>query len=182
MIQNHLFSSSYNWEILPGLPVNLDILNFPSGERIFSEGLVLMVKPKRGKLWIGNFHGISNDYLSGIYTTPQIDKMCIVTGGKGFIINVNEPQKVTDVPVLPIIEVHPLVDFNIMVFVSFTDIAGFGLDNIQWKSRVSCDGIHITNISHGQINGSARDSAKGAEVEFSIKLETGELSGGACVK
>jgi hypothetical protein len=182
MIQNCLFSKNYDWEILPGLPGKIDIINFPPEERFFSEGLVVEIKPYGEKPWIANFHGASKDYMSGIYSTPQIDKMCVVTNGAGFIVDAYEPNKAISVPVLPVVEVHLLADANIMIFISFTVIAGFGLDGFVWKTKVSCDGIHVKNICGGSINGFAWDSTKGIEVDFSVKIDTGTLIGGTCTK
>jgi len=182
LLQSAEFEKKYSWEILPGLPANADIQNYPSSQRLLSEGLVIKFIPNNCNPWIGNFNGPGEEYLSGIFTTPHVDTVCVVAYGEGFIINVNKPEQYTFVPILPIVKVYPLEIRKILVFVSFTDIAAFGAQGVVWKARVACDGIEITEISKNIITGVAWDSTINSYVPFNIKLETGSVTGGACTE
>jgi hypothetical protein len=182
ILQKHLYLENYSWEILPGFPEKTSILNFPPEERPFSEELVVKIMPINGIPWIGNFHGISKDYLSGIFSTPQIDIVSIVVAGKGYMVDVHEPKNFTIVPVLPIVDVYIHLEAQIILFLSFTDIVSYGSIGFLWKARVSCDGIRVTEKSKEYLYGFSWDTVKGSEVPFRINIKTGELFGGACVK
>jgi hypothetical protein len=180
IIQKHLFLENYSWEILPGFIGNLPVINFPSEERVFSEELVIKIHPIDGIPWIGNFHGVSSDYLTGIISTPQVNILAIIAKGKGYMVDVNDPQKSIIIPILPIVEVRFISEPNIIIFISFTDIICYGSNGFLWKLKVSCDGIRISDISKSNINGFAWDTVKGIEVPFEIIIEKGQLLGGAC--
>ncbi len=104
--EQHIFPEAYSWKILPGFPGDTNIFNFPPEVKPYSEGLVIKLETKTGKTWVGNFHGISEEYLSGVYSTPQVDSVCIICEGNGYMVNVDEPQNASNIPVSPIVNIH----------------------------------------------------------------------------
>lgn len=96
------------------------------------------------------------------------------------MVNVDEPHKTSDLPLVPIVNFHYPFEGSKILFESFTDLACYGANGLLWQTRVSCDGIQVKEIANGFISGFAWDSAKGKYVNFRIDAETGELSGGAC--
>ena len=64
---------------------------------------------------------------------------------------------------------------NTLTFISFTEIAGYCPNAVIWKTKISDDGIRITDVSEVCIKGFAWDSPRNSDISFKIDLKTGEL-------
>src|SRR5438477_5271421 len=69
------------------LPIPDDLLYFPSRPT-----LVVEVTPHWGASWSAAFGEEWPSYPTGLYTTPDRDTICVVAGGAGYFVDVNEPE------------------------------------------------------------------------------------------
>lgn len=56
-----------------------------------------------------------------------------MAGGKGYLVDVQEPRKFEVIPIGRIISVELIEEPNLILFVSFTRIAVYGKKRLLWK-------------------------------------------------
>jgi hypothetical protein len=145
------------------------------------DGLLLEVTSERGGLWIGTFAfgRITPRGVSGIFATPQPERLCVVAQGAGYIVRANDPQAWEAVPVIPIIDVRILPTRDLIVFASFIDLMAYGPAGMKWRTaRLSWDGLKITEVTDTEIKGEFYDIRSEAISSFAVDVETGTHEGG----
>jgi len=157
-------------------------LRHTTGELILEtspESLLLEITPVDGEPWVGSFEcGPSG--ATGLYATPHPDVLCVVAKGQGFWVHVHAAPNFEIIRAVPIKEVHPVPGRNMLVFVDFTKLAGYGADGLLWQTDdLSWDGLKISEVSADVIRGLAWDSPANRDVPFSVDVETGASTGGA---
>jgi hypothetical protein len=152
-------------------------LYFPGTSKQGGEGGILVkVIPETGEEWIATFAGgySSPRVVSGIFTTPDPRSLCVVSAGRGYVVRADAPQLWEEVRTFPIIDVHSVTEKNLLIFADYTTLEAYGTAGTVWKtSRLSWDGLRITQITDEVIYGLARDPQEDKEVEFSVSLTTG---------
>lgn len=149
----------------------------PTGGR---DGILLEVQPAHGKPWIGVFapSGISPKEVSGIFTTPDPHRVCVVTAGIGYLVSTDDPRIWEDVEVAPIRDVRPVPSHRILVFADFTDLVAYGDSGLKWRTnRLAWDDLTITEITDVAIRGEYWDPSIETTRGFSVNLETGASEG-----
>src|SRR5450432_1052470 len=141
MLEHDLaFPHSYEVEELPELPgsgrFDVAVLYFPPPKsRPDHNGLWLKIVPATGKSWIGVFafrfdppHG-----LSRVVSTPDPDRVCIVSGSAGYLVKVDNPETWEEV-VIPVLSVLSLPEHELLVLSDFTSLAAYGRNGLSWRS------------------------------------------------
>lgn len=145
------------------------------------DGLMIKIIPKNGSSWVGIFAFgiISQKGSTGFYTTPDPDKLCVVSNGMGYFVNVNNPQYCETIDATPIMDIRIIADKNILVFADYTQLIAYDEFNIKWKTkRLAWDGFQITEVSDDYIQGKYYDIRSEKEEYFKVNLNNGNNSGG----
>jgi hypothetical protein len=116
----------------------------------------------------------------GIYACPNPRELCAVAGGYAYIIDSESPERSTHIPLKPVVEVLPLADHGLLVFVGFHNLAAWGREGLAWQTtRLSWEGIRITGVEGGELHGFGWNMTTDKEVAFTVDLLTGTHTGGA---
>src|SRR5712691_8532702 len=100
------------------------------------DGLIVEVQPANARHWLGVFaFGEASDaLLSGIFSTPCDDVVCVVSSGKGYLVHADKPEWWSEVPVWPITSVRQLTESGLLIFVDFTSLTAWGANGLAWRS------------------------------------------------
>ncbi|HEY1975679.1 MAG TPA: hypothetical protein VGG89_03975 [Candidatus Baltobacteraceae bacterium] len=105
--------------------------------------------------------------------------------GVGYVLDVRNPEDVSELPALPLTCAASDVVGGKMFLADETDVCAFDGTNILWISdRVSLDGIRDLSYSNGIVRGMAWVPKGGSHEElgpntpFEIDATTGEAKGG----
>jgi hypothetical protein len=116
---------------------------------------------------------------TGVFGCPRADQLCVVAGGYGYIGEVEEPERVTLVGMKPVVSAMECVPEEVLVFVGFTSVMGWGVEGKVWETaRLSWEGLRVIGADGGVLRGFGWDLMKDVEVEFAVDLRTGVATGG----
>lgn len=96
------FDHSYSWRILSEIPEGRKYINFPAETKWVSIEFLVEVFPKGRVPWIGNFTGSGFEIPSGVFTTPNMELLCINSSGSVYIINAEFPQNYFQCTIEPV--------------------------------------------------------------------------------
>src|SRR5258707_9516838 len=150
----------------------------PEGGR---DGVLIRVRPEGGQAWVGTFaFGIFTvKGISGIFTTPNPDRVCVVAVGEAYLVSASAPTEWEAISILPIIDVRPIRAHGIIVFANFTELVAYGQTGIKWTTRrLTWDSLKITEVTDDLIKGEYWDILSEAMASFVVDLATGEHTGG----
>ncbi|HLJ28649.1 MAG TPA: hypothetical protein VKY85_18215 [Candidatus Angelobacter sp.] len=144
-------------------------------------GVYLRVTSQTGPTWIG-FFGLGFDspqVASGVYSCPDSNSLCAVVGGYAYVVDVRDPQSWMQIEQRPVVEVKPVPELKLLLFVGFTSIAGLGESGQPWTTeRLSWEGLSITGIQGTTLHGLGWDVIADKEVPFEVDLRAGNSKGG----
>jgi len=139
------------------------------------------VHPEKGDPWLGTFAfgTVEPKGISGIFTTPSPDRLCVVARGEGYFISASTPTTWEPVQATPIIDVRPIRAQGVIVFASYTDLVAYGPAGIKWRTqRLTWDNLKITEVTDSFIKGEFWDILSEAMAGFTVDLATGTHQGG----
>jgi hypothetical protein len=141
--------------------------------------LVEVIPSYGGEPWQGRFvQGPGG--VTGLWATPSPTTLCVVASGQGYWVPVLVPQGFSEVRCNPVKKVFAVPGRSIIVFASYTELAGYGPTGLLWVTqRLSWDGLTITDVTEHHIRGLAWDSPADSEVPFVVDVDTGEHQGGS---
>jgi hypothetical protein len=150
---------------------------FPGASRTGGkDGILLKFTNANGEQWTGCF-AFGNYQFCGVFALPNPDCVCAVSNGAGYWVNVNEPEKSSEIRVFPIRDVRAVPGAQILLFADFTSLFAFGPDGQLWKHRVCWDDLKIQDIHGGIVKGVGYDptNRKQSATEFAVELATGRV-------
>jgi hypothetical protein len=113
---------------------------------------------------------------SGLWSTPNPDKLCAVSGGYVYIIDTTAPEHFTMLPYRPVLQVRPIPEHNVLLFVGHQAIVAWGADGEAWQSpKISDEGVTITQIEAGTLHGLGWNLMTDKETPFALDLTSGNL-------
>ena len=116
---------------------------------------------------------------TGVYACPNPRELCAVAGGYAYIVDTGAPQNSQQVPLRPVVEVLPIADHGLLVFVGFHSLVSWGREGLSWQTaRLSWEGLRITGVEGDSLHGFGWNMMTDREVEFTVNLRTGAHSGG----
>ena len=145
-------------------------------------GLYLRLAPKDSAAWIGFFVlGFESEQVAaGIFSCPDPDWLCAVSGGYGYVVDTTNPERWRQIEQRPVVEVRPVPDLKLLLFAGFTSVTALGESQRLWTTeRLSWEGISMTDIRGTILHGVGWDAVKDKEVPFEVDLLTGRSTGGA---
>ncbi|HEV2399093.1 MAG TPA: hypothetical protein VGS27_19260 [Candidatus Sulfotelmatobacter sp.] len=177
-----VFAHSYETEGIPELPgtgtFGIPILYFPTpSHRPEHNGTWLKITPSTGNSWIGVFKFLfeSPDRFSRVLSTPDPNRVCVVSGSAGYIVKVDEPEIWEEI-VIPVLGVQPLSKHKLLIFSDFTGLAAYGRNGLVWKSKQLCwDELRILKVTDTTIEGAGYDPTNSIsnESHFAVDIATG---------
>ncbi len=174
------FPHNYEIEELTEYPNTSLPRYYPGGSQGSGhDGLILRVRPASGAAWWGTFGLVGKGFVSGVFTTPDPNRFCIVASGDGFLVSAEDPTWWEEVRAIPVRGVWPVKAHGLLVFADFTELCAYGENGLKWRTkRLVLDGLKITEITEHAIRGEGDGIPPSETVEFCVDLLTGEHQGG----
>ncbi len=154
----------------------------PGEDEALARGALLLdVRPRSGGSFLATCAlGFESASLpSGVFACPRPDDLCAVAGGYAYIVDTADPARAATVPLKPVVEVRPVPEHGLLLFVGFHAIAAWGADGLRWVSeRLSWEGVAVGRVEGATLHGSGWDIRSDKEVAFGLDLTTGRHTGG----
>jgi hypothetical protein len=111
---------------------------------------------------------------TGVWSCPNPAWMCAVSGGYAYLVNTAEPEQFEQVEYRPVLEVRPLREWGLLLFVGHYSLLAWGADGNAWQTaRLSWEGVEITRIDGDLLHGMGWDLRTDREVPFTVNLRSG---------
>ncbi len=111
---------------------------------------------------------------TGLWSTPKPEEICAVAGGYAYLIDTTAPERFSMIPYRPVLEVRPLVQEGLLLFVGHHSILAWGRNGNAWKSeKLSDEGVAITSIEGRVLRGIGWEMKTDCEKPFAIDLRSG---------
>ena len=111
---------------------------------------------------------------TGLWSTPQPESVCAVSGGYAYIIDTATPERFTMIPCRPVLAVRPAPAEHLLLFVGHHSILAWGTEGQAWESvKLSDEGVTITSIENGLLRGLGWDLMSDKETPFALRLADG---------
>lgn len=170
------FQNDYNIEILEELGSEERYYYPGASTQAGKDGLVIKVISSEGKSWIGvfAFGEISRNSISGVYTTPDANKFCVVAKGAGYIVSSNNPKDWQEVEAIPVKDIRSIIHQKIIVFANYTELVAYDEVGIKWRTgRLAYDSFKITEVTESTLKGEFWNIRIEANDTFEVDLTTG---------
>ncbi|MGO8934562.1 MAG: hypothetical protein ACLPLZ_08400 [Terracidiphilus sp.] len=111
---------------------------------------------------------------TGLWSTPKPEEICAIAGGYAYLIDTSSPEFFTMIPYRPVLEIRPLVQEGLLLFVGHHSILAWGRDGEAWESeKLSDEGVTIAGEDGGVLRGTAWDMKTDREKPFTLDLQSG---------
>ncbi len=111
---------------------------------------------------------------TGLWSTPNPDEICAVCGGYAYVISTTQPTRFTMIAFRPVLEVRPLAQQGLLLFVGHHAILAWGQNGQAWQSeKLSSEGITITSVGDHTLHGQGWDLMTDKETPFTLDLKSG---------
>ena len=111
---------------------------------------------------------------TGIWSTPNPEEICAVSGGYAYLIHTAAPERFTMLPYRPVLEVRPLPAQDLLLFVGHHAILAWGNHGEAWQSsKLSDEGVTITGIEDGVLYGRGWNMMTDKDAPLILDLRTG---------
>ena len=78
------------------------------------------------------------------------------------------------IPYRPVLQIRPIVEECLLLFVGHHSILAWGRDGQAWESqKLSDEGVAITGIDSGVLRGTGWDMKSDRETAFALELRSG---------
>ena len=113
---------------------------------------------------------------TGVWSAPNPKEICAVAGGYGYVINTAVPDRFTMLPYRPVLQVHPVVDQGLLLFVGNRTILAWAAAGKAWESpKLSDEGVSIAAIEGPILRGLGWNLITDRETPFTLDLQSGAL-------
>jgi hypothetical protein len=111
---------------------------------------------------------------TGIWSAPNPDELCAVSGGYAYLIDTTAPERFTMIPYRPVLEIRPVVGQGLLLFVGHHAILAWGSGGQVWESeKLSDEGVTISGVEGGVLRGVGWEMRSDLEKVFALELRTG---------
>jgi hypothetical protein len=111
---------------------------------------------------------------TGLWSTPNPHELCAVSGGYAYIIDTTAPERFTMLPYHPVLQVRPIPEHKLLLFVGHHAILAWGENGEAWQSpKLSDEGVTITRIEAGVLHGIGWNLMTDKETPFALDIRTG---------
>ena len=111
---------------------------------------------------------------TGIWSVPNPEEICAVSGGYAYLIDTIAPERFTMIAYRPVLEVRPLAAKGLLLLVGHHRILAWGADGQAWQSeKLSDEGVTITAIEESTLHGRGWNMVTDKETPFTLDLRSG---------
>jgi hypothetical protein len=111
---------------------------------------------------------------TGLWSCPNPDEICAVSGGYAYIISTTDPTRFTMAPYRPVLEIRPIADLGLLLFVSHHSILAWSATGQAWQSeKLSDEGLTITDLEAETLHARGWNMLSDKETPFTLDLRTG---------
>lgn len=111
---------------------------------------------------------------TGLWSCPNPEDLCAVSGGYAYLISTTDPERFTMLPYRPVLEVRPVAEMELLLFVGHHAVLAWGRQGEAWRSeKLSDEGITLTTIDDGILHGRGWEMQSDRETPFALDLATG---------
>jgi hypothetical protein len=113
---------------------------------------------------------------TGVWSAPNSDEICAVSGGYSYIIDTRLPEHFTFLPMRPAMQVLPATDCELLLFIGHRTILAWGSAGYAWESgKLSDEGLTIIGVQGAVLRGIGWNLMTDKETPFSLDLQSGRL-------
>jgi hypothetical protein len=180
-----LFPHSYEAEVLDEFTPTTDISRFyfpGASDQGGRDGVAVRVTAANGREWLGifEFGNQPGILLSGIFSCPDEDLLCVVSGGRGYFVCSDNPTQWSEVPVTPVTNVLQVLEAGLLIFSDFTSLCAWGARGLAWQSKqLAWDDLVISSCDGRTLRGNGFNPIESSIVSFSVDVVTGKHQGGS---
>ncbi len=177
------FPHSWQAEILAERPLILPPSSFTypqEAEEVERGALHAMIRAASGAPFLATFAlGFADPAApTGLWSCPDPDELCAVSGGYAFVVNTLDPGRFTQIVFRPVLEVRALPEQKVLLFAGHHSLLAWGASGLAWQTaRLSSEGLRLTEIRGDELHGFGWDLLTDREVPFVVDLKTGHHSG-----
>jgi hypothetical protein len=112
---------------------------------------------------------------TGLWSCPNPEEICAVSGGYAYIISTTNPERFTMISFRPVLDVRAAVEQNLLLFVGHHSIIAWGVEGQAWQSeKLSSEGLTLEEVSGPVLHGLGWDLMTDKEIPFALDLKTGQ--------
>ena len=112
---------------------------------------------------------------NGLWSSPNPEEICAVSGGYAYIINTTTPERFTMLPLRPVMQIWPASEASLLIFAGHHSILAWGKDGLAWQSsKLSDEGVTIVSVEDGVLHGMGWEMIADRETEFALDVKTGK--------
>lgn len=177
------FPHSWRAEILAVRPPILPVRHFiypAQAEEVERGALEVMVRPQTDQHLAQPFLatcalGFRDPAApTGIWSTPEPEKICAVSGGYAYLIDTAAPERFTMLALRPVLEIHAVLSDSLLLFAGHRTILAWGSKGQAWESeKLSDEGLTLGNIENGILHGKGWKMMSDRETAFLLDLRNG---------
>jgi hypothetical protein len=113
---------------------------------------------------------------TGLWSAPNPDELCAVSGGYAYLIDTTAPERFTMIEYRPVLQVLSLPTENLLLFVGHHAILAWGAQGEAWRTaKLSDEGVTVTGIEGGVLRGLGWKMLTDKETPFALDLKTGSV-------
>jgi hypothetical protein len=113
---------------------------------------------------------------TGVWSAPNPDELCAVSGGYGYLIDTTAPERFTMLSHRPVLRVLAAVAADLLLFVGHRTVLAWGHNGLAWESsKLSDEGVTITSVEEHTLRGLGWHMMTDKETPFTLDLRSGLL-------
>ena len=151
--------------------------HIPGEEDAMSRGALLVdIKPANAPNFLATCAlGFTDPSLpTSIHACPRPDDLLAIAGGYAYLIDTAHPDRFTMLPFRPVLELRPLPEANLLLFIGHHAILAWGPAGQAWQSeKLSDEGVTVTSIESGVLHGLGWQMLTDKETPFTLDLGAG---------
>ncbi len=173
------FPHTWTAEILPQRPLILPKRQFVyprHAEEVERGALELRVNPADAEPFLATCAlGFADPAApTGLWSCPNPQWLCAVSGGYAYLVNTASPEQFTQVEYRPVLEVRALAEHKLLLFTGHHSLLAWGAQGQAWQTaRLSWEGVQITRIEGDELHGIGWDLLTDSDLPFTVDLRTG---------
>ena len=115
---------------------------------------------------------------TGLWSAPDPDEICAVSGGYVYLIDTTAPERFTMLPLRPVMQIQPAPEAGLLLFAGHHSILAWGSNGLAWQSaKLSDEGVTIAGVEAGILRGAGWEMRTDRETGFALDLKTGQKIG-----
>lgn len=125
-----------------------------------------------GSTWVGQFPG--RDGLTAAVATPDPYRLCAISGGQAWIVDVRQPSKGARLVHSDVMATVNVADPALLLLVGYTHIVALGSGGVAWDSgQIASDDLAVVSTSNGLIECTA--FVNGTDRTLTLSATTGDI-------